>query len=106
MKALKKTDFLWLFGFPTLLNYIACQVAIPYMELHSQLPIEIIYFICVGGLVLLPMFIWAIYLTGKEIGSFELGDILRRMRIKFSAESPPRDSAAIKRHRAQSPQNG
>ena len=46
------------------------------------MPIEIIYFISVGGIVLLPMFIWAIYLTGREIGSCKLQDLLDRMRIK------------------------
>lgn len=82
IKPLKWIDFLWLFGIPTLLNYIGCQVAIPYMEKITDLPIEIIYFLCVGGLVLFPMFIWAIYLTGNEIGSYKLKSILERMRIK------------------------
>ncbi len=82
IKSLKWADFLWLFGIPTLLNYIACKIAIPFMEMHSQQPIEIIYFTCVGGIVLIPMFLGAIYLTGKEIGSYKLPTILDRMRIK------------------------
>ncbi len=82
IKSLKWIDFLWLFGLPTLLNYIACRVAIPFMETHTHLPIEIVYFICVGGLVLVPMFLGAIYLTGKEIGSYKLQNLLSRMRIK------------------------
>lgn len=82
IKALKWIDFLWLFGLPTILNYIACKISIPYLEANTHMPIEIIYFISVGGIVLLPMFIWSIYLTGKEIGSYKLIDLLTRMRIK------------------------
>ncbi len=82
IKTLKWLDLLGLFGFPTILNYLACRIAIPFFEKHSQLPIEIVYFICVGGLVLMPMFFGAIYLTGREIGSFKVRNIFERMRIK------------------------
>lgn len=82
IKPLKWLDFIWLFGLPIILNYIACKISIPYLEENTQMPIEIIYFISVGVIVLLPMFIWAIYLTGREIGSYKLQNLLDRMRIK------------------------
>ncbi len=50
LKPLKWKDYILLYGVPTLLNYIACQLAIPYLEANSALPIEIIYFISVGGI--------------------------------------------------------
>ena len=82
IKSLKWLDLLGLFGIPTILNYLACQVAIPFFKNNTQLPIEIVYFICVGTVVLMPMFLGAIYLTGREIGSFKMVDIFERMRIK------------------------
>jgi membrane protease YdiL (CAAX protease family) len=71
-----------LFGFPTVLNLIACKLLIPYLDSPGILPIEITYFISVGAVVLIPMFIGAIFLSGKEIGSFKLTDLFTRMRIK------------------------
>jgi membrane protease YdiL (CAAX protease family) len=72
-----------LFGIPTALNYLACRIAIPYFNKDFKyLPIEIVYFICVGAIVLIPLFIGAIYLTIKEIDSVKIKDILFRMRIK------------------------
>ncbi len=81
-KPLRWSDYLFLYGIPTLLNYIACQLAIPYFEAHSSLPIEVIYFMCVGGIALVPMFFGAIYLTKKEINSNNWPEVLARMRVK------------------------
>lgn len=82
VKPISWPDYIWLYGFPTLLNYFACRWAIPWFEKNSSLPIEIIYFICVGGLVLMPMFFWAIYLTKQDTGSLRIKDLFERMRIK------------------------
>ena len=71
-----------LFGVPTLLNYLACQVAIPYLDRQQVMPIEVAYFLSVGLIVLAPMFFGAIYLSGREIGSFRWVDLKARMRIK------------------------
>ncbi len=70
------------FGIPTILNLIACRVAIPFLDSLNHFPIETSYFLSVGLLVLVPMFFGAIYLTSKEINSTKLKDILSRMRIK------------------------
>ena len=70
-----------LFGIPTILNYIASQLVIPYLYRSISLPIEIIYFLSVGLLVLIPMFVGAIWLSGREIGSYRIKDLLFRMRI-------------------------
>ena len=72
----------WLFGIPTILNFIACQIAIPYLDQQQILPIEVTYFLSVGLLVLVPMFFGAIYLSGQDIGSYKSKDLLARMRIK------------------------
>ena len=83
IRPLNWLQLLLLFGIPTVLNYLACRIAIPYLNREfKNLPIEIIYFICVGVIVLIPMFCGAIYLTIKEIDSVEIKDILFRMRIK------------------------
>jgi len=81
-KKLSWIELACLFGFPAALNFLACQIAIPYLRNNSSLPIEAIYFLSVGSLVLAPMFFWAIYLSGKEIGSFSLKKLLQRLRIK------------------------
>jgi len=81
LKRLKWNDYILLYGIPTLLNYVACQMAIPYLEANSTLPIEIIYFICVGGIALVPMFFGALYLTKSEINSGKWSDLLRRMKV-------------------------
>ena len=75
-------DLVWLFGLPAILNTLACQFAIPYLDSKEILPIEVSYFLSVGLLVLAPMFFWALYLSGKDVGSFKLKDVLERMRIK------------------------
>lgn len=77
LKQLKWSNYILLYGIPTMLNYVAYQLALPYLEANSSLPIEIIYFICVGGIVLVPMFFGAIHLTNKEIGSTRWNCCLR-----------------------------
>jgi len=84
---LKWPGLILLFGLPAILNLIACKLAIPYVDSLKVMPIEATYFICVGTLVLLPMFIGALYLSGKDIGSFKLTDLLGRMRIKRISSS-------------------
>ena len=78
---LKWSDYFLLYGIPLLLNYLACRVAIPFLETQTSLPVEIIYFLSVGLIALVPMFFGAIYLSGKEINSLRLKDILARMRV-------------------------
>jgi len=75
-------DIAWLFGIPTILNYIASRITIPYLDSLQILPIEVTYFLSVGLLVLVPMFFAAIYLSGREIGSYKFKDILSRMRVR------------------------
>lgn len=79
---LRWSDHLWLFGLPTILNVVACQLAIPYLDSKKILPIEVVYFLSVGGLVLAPMLWWGVFLSGKEIRSFTAKDLLARMRLK------------------------
>lgn len=82
VKPLKWSGLVFFFGVPAILNLLACRVAIPFLDSLNLFPIEISYFLIVGLLVLVPMFLGAIYLTAKEINSFKLKDILNRMRIK------------------------
>ncbi len=79
---LKWPGLFLLFGIPTVLNLIACQLAIPWLDSQKTMPIEVAYFISVGLLVLVPMFFGAIYLSAREIGSFRIKDLFYRMRIK------------------------
>ena len=82
IKALTWPELILLFGIPTLLNFIACKIAIPLLLQNTLLPIEICYFLSVGLLVLVPMFSGSILLCGSETGSFKAASILERMRIK------------------------
>ena len=82
MKPLRWFDLVWLFGIPTVLNAVACLWAIPFLDSKGIFPIEVTYFLSVGLLVLAPMFFGALYLSGREIGSFRLKDLLARMRVK------------------------
>jgi len=82
LRPLTWPQLIMLFGIPTLLNLVACQVAIPFLDSQNIFPIEVTYFLSVGLLVLVPMFFGAIVLGGREIGSFRLKDILARMRIR------------------------
>jgi hypothetical protein len=71
-----------LFGIPTFLNEIACGFGIPLLYEKAGLPIEICYFLCVGLLVLVPMFFGALWLCSRDAGSFKLPVLFDRMRIK------------------------
>ena len=82
IKPLQWPELILLFAAPTLLNLLACRVVIPFLNEQKLFPIEISYFLSVGLLVLVPMFLCAIYLTSREINSSKLKDILKRMRIK------------------------
>ena len=83
VKPLSWLQLLLLFGIPTALNLIACRVLIPYLNRSIEsLPVEIIYFLSVGLVVLIPMFFGSIYLCSKEINSKKIRDILSRMRIR------------------------
>jgi membrane protease YdiL (CAAX protease family) len=81
LEPLRPTELLWLFGAPTVLNAVASRIAIPALDGLEILPIEVTYFLCVGLLVLAPMFVWAIYLTARELSSYRPGDLLARMRV-------------------------
>jgi membrane protease YdiL (CAAX protease family) len=70
-----------LFGVPTLLNYVACRITIPYLANLNIFPIEISYFLSVGLLVLAPMFFFAIIQAGRDVSSFKIKDILQRLRV-------------------------
>jgi membrane protease YdiL (CAAX protease family) len=82
VKPLRPVDLAWLFGVPTVLNAVACKVAIPRIDAWGVFPIEVTYFLSVGLLVLVPMFFWALLLSAREVGSFRMPDILERMRVK------------------------
>jgi membrane protease YdiL (CAAX protease family) len=82
IKSLTWPELLLLFGIPTVLNFIACRIAIPWLDAQKIFPIEVTYFISVGLLVLVPMFFGAIYLSSWELKSHDLKDILERFRIK------------------------
>jgi membrane protease YdiL (CAAX protease family) len=82
IKPLRWSELILLFGIPTILNLIACKIAIPFLDERKIFPIEISYFISVGLIVLVPMFFSALYLTMNEIESHKLSDIFNRMRIK------------------------
>jgi membrane protease YdiL (CAAX protease family) len=82
VKPLRPVELAWLFGVPTVLNALACRVAIPVLENWTGLPVEVIYFISVGLLVLVPMFVWALLLSAREVGSSRMRDLLSRMRVK------------------------
>jgi len=83
IKPLNWLKLILLFGIPTILNYIACRIVIPILNNnYKNVPIEIIYFISVGCIVLMPMFFGAIYLSIRDIDSSKVKDIFTRMRIK------------------------
>jgi len=82
LRPLRPWDLVWLFGIPTALNTVACKVAIPALDARKFFPIEVTYFLCVGLLVLAPMFVWALYLTAREVGSWRMSALLERMRVR------------------------
>ena len=71
-----------MFGIPTILNFIAFRIAIPFLNAQKIFPIEVAYFLSVGLLVLVPMFFGAIFLTSRELKSKHIKEIFERMRIK------------------------
>ena len=82
IKSLTWPELLLLFGIPTVLNFIACRIAIPWLDAQKIFPIEVAYFLSVGLLVLVPMFFGAIFLTSRELKSKHIKEIFERMRIK------------------------
>lgn len=81
MRALSWPGLLILFGIPTLLNYIATQIAIPTLERQGYL-IEWAYFLSVGGLVLLPMFVAALVLSARELQNIDRKTLFERLRFR------------------------
>lgn len=79
---LRPLGLVWLFGVPTALNTFACALAIPAVDRWGRLPIEATYFLCVGLLVLAPMFVAALVLSARESASLRPRDLLRRMRVR------------------------
>lgn len=82
VKPLRPLDLAWLFGVPTVLNAVACKIAIPWLDAWGALPIEVSYFLSVGLLVLVPMFVWALLMSAAEADSSRLRDVLDRMRVR------------------------
>lgn len=81
MKKISLIELLILFGVPGTLFYLATKVVIPVLDSNHLFPIEISWFLSAGPLLVL-LFIVSLLLTGKEIGSFSLGALCARMRIK------------------------
>lgn len=81
-RPLQPAELVLLFGVPTALNAFVCRLAIPAVDARRVLPIEVTYFLLVGLLVLAPMLLAALFLTGRETGSFRPGIILARMRVR------------------------
>ncbi|MGD2067932.1 MAG: CPBP family intramembrane metalloprotease [Gemmatimonadota bacterium] len=82
VEPLRPGGLVLLFGVPTVLNAVACLVAIPLLDAWGRLPIEVSYFLSVGLLVLAPMFVGALVLSGREAGSYRLSVFLPRMRVR------------------------
>ena len=82
LRPLRPWDLVWLFGIPTALNAVACKVAIPALDRRGVFPIEVTYFLCVGLLVLVPMFVGALYLTARELGPSRASALFDRMRVR------------------------
>ena len=74
-------QLLALFGIPTLLNGVACLWLIPLFRSELNWPVEIAYFVAVGGFVLAPMLVGALVLSAGDVGSYRPGALLARMRI-------------------------
>jgi len=79
---LRWREYLWLLGIPVLLNTVACRWAIPAFSGLFGAPIEISYFISVGGLALAPMLFGALLLARREKGKASRPMLLRRLRIR------------------------
>jgi membrane protease YdiL (CAAX protease family) len=81
VRPLRPLELVWLFGAPTALNAVACRFVIPWLDAQYALPIEASYFLSVGLLVLVPMFLGALAMSAREATSHRPRDILARMRI-------------------------
>jgi len=81
LRPLTPVGLLLLFGVPAALNAVACRFAIPRLDALGVMPIELTYFLSVGLIVLVPMFVGALVLSAREIGSSRLRDLFERMRI-------------------------
>jgi membrane protease YdiL (CAAX protease family) len=75
-------ELLCLFGIPTALNAVACKIAIPWVNTWGRMPIEVSYFLCVGLLVLVPMFLGGLILSAEEAKSTRMRDVFDRMRVR------------------------
>lgn len=82
MRATRPWELLALFGAPTALNALACLVAIPALDATGVMPIEVAYFLSVGLLVLVPMFLVALHLAADESPSRRLRPVLARLRVR------------------------
>ena len=61
---------------------LATRVAIPFLAEHTALPMEMCWFLSAGVLVLVPLFVAAIRFTRREVGSYDILLLAKRMRIK------------------------
>src|SRR5829696_3861659 len=82
MKRIGPIELVMLLAMPAMLMALAARVAIPFLAEHAPLPMEACWFLSAGTLVLLPLFVAAIWLTGREIGSYNVLLLAKRMRIK------------------------
>lgn len=82
LKPMRPLELGWLFGIPTGLNVLACKVAIPRLDSLGIMPMEVSYFLSVGLLVLVPMFVGGVLLSANETESPRIRDILARMRVR------------------------
>lgn len=82
VRPVRPIQLAWLFGAPTALNALACRVMIPWIDARGVFPIEITYFLCVGLLVLVPMFVYSIVVGIRDAGSTHVRDLVVRFRIR------------------------
>jgi len=82
VKKISRIQLFLLFGIPGLLMYIACKIAIPFLNSFRVFPIEISWFLSAGFLVLIPIFIASLIFVKNEIKTSNLQAMFARMRIK------------------------
>jgi membrane protease YdiL (CAAX protease family) len=82
MKTTRPLELLCLFAIPGLGLALATRVAIPLLAAYTNLPLEACWFLSAGLLVLVPLFAAAIWLAGREIGSFRFAPLTERLRIR------------------------
>lgn len=82
LRPMRRIELAWFFGIPTVLNVVACRVAIPRLDALGIMPIEVTYFLSVGAIVLVPMFAGGVLLGANEAESPRIPDILARMRVR------------------------